>query len=264
VELAEYARVFVAALSLVARIQIGINSVMRCFHITGSDDRMDCRDMYYDPLNPLPPKCEKCGFPDLDHVPQPYYLVKSRTMSPNEIALAENGNFLVRSRIRRIFELFASGQCDFFPTCFKGTALETPWSLVVPANQVITARVDPAIPRCETCGQPRSAHPGSQYVEWLWNFDSESEVLKSSTWGSCTSGWKTWISRHLFMSVRLFHLFKKVKANGLDEATCGKRTKPNTEESDWIKQKLELLKEHGIPFHPAGTLSEEDSKWLRD
>ena len=32
---------------------------------------MDCRDMFYDPINPLPKKCPKCGFPDLDHVPRP-------------------------------------------------------------------------------------------------------------------------------------------------------------------------------------------------
>ncbi len=39
---------------------------MRCIEMTGSDDRMDCRDMFYDPINALPRTCQKCGFPDLD------------------------------------------------------------------------------------------------------------------------------------------------------------------------------------------------------
>jgi hypothetical protein len=75
---------------------------MRCVHISASDDRMDCRDMFHEPINPLSRKCPKCGFPDLDHVPQPYFLIKSRAMSPNELALAENGNFFIRERIRRV------------------------------------------------------------------------------------------------------------------------------------------------------------------
>jgi len=71
---------------------------------------MDCRDMFYDPINPLPAQCPECGFPDLDHVPLPYFLVKSRTRSPNELAEAENGNFFVRERIRRVLELLALNQ----------------------------------------------------------------------------------------------------------------------------------------------------------
>jgi hypothetical protein len=62
---------------------------------------MNCRDMFWDPINPLPRKCAKCGFPDLDFVPQPYFLVKSRAMSPNELALAEKGNFFGRSTRER-------------------------------------------------------------------------------------------------------------------------------------------------------------------
>ena len=87
---------------------------MRCVKISTSDDRMDCRNMFYDPINPLPRKCLKCGFPDLDHVPQPYFLVKSRTMGPNELAGAENGNFFIRERVRRVFDLLVPELCATF------------------------------------------------------------------------------------------------------------------------------------------------------
>src|ERR1700691_2747824 len=84
-----------------------VTFAMRCITITGSDDRMDCRDMFYCPINPLPRKCPKCGAPDLDHVSQPYFLVKSRTMSRNELALAETGNFFVSQRVRRVMDVLA-------------------------------------------------------------------------------------------------------------------------------------------------------------
>lgn len=249
---------------------------MRCVKISTSDDRMDCREMFYDPINPLPRKCPKCGFPDLDHVPQPYFLIKSRTMSPNELAGANNGNFLVRERVRQVLDLLAPGQCTFFPTCYKGTSEKTPWLLVFPNHQVVTAKVNPSIPRCAACGEPRSAHPGTQWSEMLfgrpprdqacgegWTADSDYEVLKSSTWGSSERGWDQWISRNLYLSVRLLHLLKKIKAKGFDEATCQKPVAPDKEEVGWIKEKLQLLEASGIPFYPAGTVSDDDAKWFR-
>jgi hypothetical protein len=250
---------------------------MRCVEVTGSDDRMDCGRMFYDPINPLPQKCLKCGFPDLDYVPQPYFLVKSRNMTPNELALAGYGNFLVRERVRRVLEILAPGQCSYFPTCYKGTSENTPWFLAVPNHQVVTAKVNPTIPRCDACREPRSAHRGTQWSEWLfdkpsrnqprgegWTDESEFEVLKSSTWGSSERGWNQWISRGLYMSVRLSHLLKKIKARGFYEATCQKPATPNKEESAWIKEKIQVLKGSGIPLHPAGTISEEDARWLRE
>ena len=219
--------------------------------------------MFYGPINSLPIKCDACGFPDLDHVPQPYYLVKSRTMSPNEILPAENGNFFVRGRIRKVLELLAPHECDFFSTCYKGTAEQTPWFLAVPNHQVVTAKVDPSIIRCDACGEPRSAHPGSQFIEDLWNYDSDHEIIQSSTWSSSEIGWDKWIDRHLFFSVRLFWLLKQIKAKGLDEATCGKKTSPNKEEADWIDKQLVLLVNHGIPLHSPGSLSNGDTTWFR-
>jgi len=235
---------------------------MRCIELRGSDNRMDCRNMFYDPINSLPAKCHACGFPDLDHVPQPYYLVKSRTMSSNEMAPAENGNFFVRDRVRTVLDLLAPGECDFYPTCYKGTADQTPWHLAVPTHQVLTGKVDPSIARCDTCGEPRSAHPGTQFSEWLRNDDSDHDVIKSSTWGSSETGWSEWIDRDCFMSVRLFSSLKRIKAKGLVEAWC-ETTSPNKGERDWIGEQLELLKDRGIPLLAAGTVSAADAKWFR-
>jgi hypothetical protein len=228
---------------------------------------MDCRDMFYDPINPLPRKCLKCGFPDLDHISQPYFLVKSRTMGPNELAGAENGNFFVRERVRRVLDILAPGQCTYFPTCYKGNTEKTPWLLAVPGHQLATGKVKTSIPRCETCGEPRSAHPGTQWSEVFFGrpprkrphgqgrtAEADYEILKSSTWASSERGWDQWITRNFYMSIRLLHLLRKIKARGFYEATCEEPIKPNKEEAAWIKEKLQVLEASGIPFHPAGTV----------
>jgi SMI1 / KNR4 family (SUKH-1) len=250
---------------------------MRCVKITGSDDRMDCRHMFRDPVNPLPRKCPKCGFPDLDYVPQPYFLVKSRTLSPNELAVAANGNFFVRARIRRVLDELAPGQCANFPTCFERTTEKSPWLLAVPNHQVVTAMVNPSVPRCQACGEPRSAHPGSQWSEHLfgtprhdlrrgvaWTAESDYDILQSSTWASSVRGWDEWISRGLYMSIRLLHLLKKIKARGLDEATCQKPVAPDKEDSAWIKEKLQLLETSGIPLHADAMSSDDDAEWFQE
>jgi hypothetical protein len=250
---------------------------MRSVLVATSDNRMDCRFAFSDPINLLPKKCVKCGFPDLDHIPQPYFVGKSRTMTPNELAGAENGNFFVRNRVRQVLELLDPGLCSFYPTTFSGTTTATPWLLAVPNQQIVTARVDPSIPRCAACGEPRSAHPGTQWSESLfgapprgqlsgegWAAEGEYDVLKSSTWGSSERGWNLWISRDLYVSVRLLHLLKKIKAKGFYEATCQKPVSPNKEESAWINEKVQFLVSAGIALHAEGTLSETDSQWLRE
>lgn len=232
--------------------------------------------MFHGPINELPAKCATCGFPNLDFVPSPYFLVRSRTLTPNELAMAENGNFLVCDRIRQVLDLLVPGQCIFFPTHFVGSSKKTPWFLAVPQKQIITAKVKPSIRRCGICCEPFSAHPGTQYSEWLfypqasgrkgpgWTGDSEFDVLKSSTWGSCTEGWDKWIQRDLFMSVRLLSLLKAIKAKGFYEATCGKPATPDKDESAWVREQIGRIKSHGIPLHPSGTLSDIDGKWFRD
>jgi hypothetical protein len=246
---------------------------MRCVTISSSDERMDCRSLFYEPINPLPTKCPACGFPDLDHVPQPYYIARGRSMSSNELAQAENGNFFLRPRVHHVFELLLPGLCNYFPTIYKGTAEQTPWMLAVPNHRIVTAHVDPSIARCATCGEPRSAHPGTQWTESMlhsshpgesWWCNLEYDVAKAATWGSSEEGWDKWISRNLFLSIRLLHLLKKIKAKGFYEATCQKPVAPNHEESSWIKENLNVLQSAGIAPYPPGTLSPGDQKWLRD
>ena len=236
---------------------------MQCIELTGSDNRLDCRDMFHDPLNLLPVKCAGCGFPDLECVPHPYYLIKSRTLSPNEMASAENGNFLVRDRVRHVLQVLAPRQCQFFATHYQGTSEETPWSLAVPTHQIATALVKPSIPRCQVCSEPRSAHPGSQYDDWLWNYQSDYDLLNSSTWGSSEQGWNKWIHRDFFMSVRLFHLLKSIGAKGLYETTCGETTKPDKKDAEWIRDSIVTLHRSSVALNSPGTVSGEDAKWLR-
>ena len=232
---------------------------MRHVQVMGSDDRMDCGGVYENPINALPRKCDTCGFPDLKHVPQPYFLMRGRTTTPNEMASAENGNILVRDRVLRVIELLAPRQCAFYPTSYKDTTQQTPWFLMVPLNQVVGGIVDANIPRCSACSEPRSAHPGSQWTERVFkpavnmpvdleyiHSDSEFEIVKSSTWGSCTSGWEKWISRDAFMSVRMLYLLNKIKAKGINQITCQKLVSPNRDESAWIKEKLAVLQSNGI------------------
>jgi len=97
-----------------------------------------------------------------------------------------------------------------------------------------------------------------------WSCELEHEIVKSATWGSSEKGWDQWISRDLYMSVRLLNLLKKIKAKGFHEATCQKTTSPDKDESAWIKEKLQVLEGAGIPLHADGMLSDDDAKWLRD
>lgn len=63
----------------------------------GSDKRMDHQGSFDLSVNPLPVKCLRCTFPDLDFIPQPYYLAKGIT-KPTEMEPAELGNFFLRER----------------------------------------------------------------------------------------------------------------------------------------------------------------------
>jgi hypothetical protein len=208
----------------------------------------------------------------LDFVPQPYFLVKARTMSPNELALAENGNFLVRDRVRKVLELLAPGQCGFYPTCFAKTTEVTPWFLAVPKHQLPPGvKVDPKIPRCEACGEPRSAH-GTQLVkpdftptaaDLLRTNESEFEILKSSSWLSSEKSWSDWIMRGLFFSIRLIELLKKIEAKGLVSGYhCYAALSPEKSEKAWARQQAAFLEEQGIPMRAPGTVSAQDTKWF--
>ena len=156
----------------------------------GSDTRMDQSGNWHDPLNPLPIHCEQCGFPKIDFVPQPYFLLKSRSMNNNQLSQAELGNFFVKPKAKQIIEAIAPGQCRFFPTHCKGTDSETPWQLAVPVHFRKGCRVKSKIERCSACGQPASAHWGSQFEDYGKN--AAFDITKDEQWNSkgSDSGWK--------------------------------------------------------------------------
>jgi SMI1/KNR4 family protein SUKH-1 len=235
---------------------------MRCIEMTGSDNRMDCRATFDDPLNRLPAKCPACGFPDLDHVPQPYFLRRGPTKQSNELALAQNGNFFVRPRAHQVLELVTPRSCKFFPTHYKGTSEETPWLLAVPVEHLVSGTVKKSIRRCPDCGEPASSHPGSQWAE-RYSSVTGHEIAKDKTWASSEKSWTVWLDRALFFSVRLYILLKKLKIRGIVEVTCKGETRPDSEDMAWVQEKLSLLQQHGFPSEPPGSISAEDRKWFR-
>jgi len=234
---------------------------MQTIEITCSDQRLDHGQSFDDPINPLPVSCPECRFPVLDHVPQPYAVVKSRTNTSNEVSLAAYGNLLVAERVKVVIEIVAPDLCQYFPTVFQKTDEVTNWHLAVPRRFGSTGTVSPAIKRCPACGEPASAHPGSQYD--TRQVSSDSDIAKAKNWASSESGWAKWMDRSLILSVRFLHLLKKLNAKGLYEATCGEVTKPDTDDLQWIDNMINRLSEHGIRLTAPGTLSKEDSRWFR-
>src|ERR1700744_6610083 len=105
--------------------------MIRPIEICGSDTRMDHRNLMGGGpgINPLPAACKTCGFPDIDFVPTPYFLIRSRATSNNELALAELGNLLVKARVRKIFETVIPDLCDFHPTLGRNAPVPPPWFL---------------------------------------------------------------------------------------------------------------------------------------
>ncbi len=108
--------------------------MIRPIHICGSDTTMDHRNLMGGGpgINPVPPACQTCGFPDIDFIPNPYCLIRSRAMSSKEFAFAELGNLLVKHRVKQIFEVAIPGLCTFHPTYFQKSSETTPWFLAVP------------------------------------------------------------------------------------------------------------------------------------
>ena len=184
-------------------------------------------------------------------------------MTPHEAVPAAYGNLLVRGRVRRVLEAVVPGACSFHPTAFaKGTGV-SPWSLAVPAHDIPTGVVDPAIPRCPACGQPRSSHPGTQWTGWLLGpvpFDGPHDLFKSATWASSEAGWERWLDRAAFMSGRLFGLLERLGIKGLDEATCtpaGRAQERQRTHRAWIDEQLAQVIAARIPTQPPGKVSAE-------
>lgn len=254
--------------------------------VCGSDQRMDQRGNFDLPVNPLPVKCPRCTFPDVDFVPQPYHLAKGMS-KPTEMQQAELGNFFVRERTRKILEVVAPGQCQFFPTHdLKGKAA-TPWFLAVPITLIHTATVKKSVPRCPDCGEPKVAHPGSHYEYQDMGVVTQ-DVFKSSNWSSSESigeesrwyymhilGWKKrekvppdqWtrisLGRELYFSIRLVTLLKSLGIRGLFPFGCDDE-KPNADDRAWVDEKLRLLVQQGLVEKPAVKPSPTMDKWFRN
>jgi hypothetical protein len=236
--------------------------MFRHAQMIGPDKRMDQREPFAMPANPLSRKCPRCTFPDIDFVPQPYFLVKG-VGNPKEMAPAEIGNFLVRSRARQILEAVAPDQCRFYPTHDLKTKEETGWFLAVPTTLIRTATIKSTVPRCPECGEAQVAHPGSHYQ----NAPGErpvaaipQDVFKSLNWSSYETigeespwyyknilGWTTkqpvppfqWtritLGRELYFSIRLRALLKKLGIKGLSVCS-GQDDRPNREELAWVDE----------------------------
>jgi hypothetical protein len=241
---------------------------LRYVSVTGSDRRMDTRGTFGLPANPLPVRCARCTFPDLDFVPQPYLLAKG-TADPNEVAEAEVGNLLVRDRTRKVLEAVAPGACRFHPTHDAKTKEPTPWSLAVPTAVVRTATVKASVPRCPACGEPKVAHPGSHY-EWLAPPRVSHELFKSAEWASgeatvesnrgyllhilgqkefkkpAPGVWmRTGLGRYITFSVRLVSLFKAAGIKGLYPSAFDGAT-PDPTDRDWVVEQMARLEQVGL------------------
>ena len=81
-----------------------VESEKRFIQLSLSDTRMDQKGAWFngDSLNPLPTRCKTCGFPDLDFVPQPYFILRGASMTPAEIGGSNYGCLLVKDRLKAV------------------------------------------------------------------------------------------------------------------------------------------------------------------
>jgi hypothetical protein len=187
---------------------------MRVSQITCSDERMDIKDintMLDTPVNQYSIKCNECALPDIDKVPQPYYLMRKRIYSGVEIFKADLGNLLVSARIKAVIEQLFPNQCTFYKTYIEGENIPTKWWLGAINNKVISGETKDEIPRCKSCDEPLYAHPGTQYKYWYQDMEVDYDIVKSMNWYCFSTSTRTnnWIFRDVFLSVRFIGLLKK-------------------------------------------------------
>lgn len=251
--------------------------------MSGPDVQMDQRGDSYEPANALPIKCPHCTFPALDFIAKPYVLTKG-VSAPAEISPAYAGNFLVRERVRRIFEVAVPRTCTFHSTVERKSKKTAPWWLAVPRHKLETPISKPNPPFCSKCREPKLWRCAMGPVwEKMIHFDSRGvDVFKMSEWYAMRTveddfaetnryrktsrlpplPWSHWgveppphpqrwtrkmLSRDLYFSVRLEQLLKRAKVKGQLVRFLGfKEVKPTPDDEAWIEEKLTLLAKHGL------------------
>ncbi len=148
----------------------------------GSDEQMDQCGVRSDAINLPPAKCKLCGMPDLDYVPQPYFLKGAG--SPLDMDQAVAGNFFVKANARKILETVVPKDCLFYPTHDLKKRTPTPWFLAVPVHKGRTATPLKHIERCKACREPKGCGVGLCEVHPIpWQGH---EILKTANWISDT------------------------------------------------------------------------------
>lgn len=252
--------------------------------MVGPDMQMDLiGDTWTNPANPLPAKCLHCTFPDLDFVAEPYLLAKGFE-SPAETSNAQVGNFLVRDRVKRIFEVAVPGACNFYKTADRRGKKESTWWLAVPTQVIETPMPKTEPPYCSKCGEPKERN-GAMKDSWdaMIGFDSggvdvfkskllyssgtvEDQVRACNEWRRGLnepplpwSHWKStepphaerWtrlmMNRDLYFSIRLEQLLKRAKVKGqLIRFGDLNGQKTSTDDEQWIAEKLRMLEKDGL------------------
>lgn len=241
---------------------------MRVSLVMSSDETMDIRDtnrLHETPVNEYGIKCNRCSFPDIEKVPQPYYLLRNRIYSGVEIFEADLANLLVSSRIKAVIERLFPNQCTFYKTYIEGEKISTRWWLAVINNKVISGEVKDEIPRCEYCGEPLYAHPGTQYKNWHHDMEANFDLVKSENWHTISTKNRNehWLSRDLFLSVRFIGLLKKLKAKGIYQYLYSEYKKLLPAEKLWIDNAFSSIEED-LRIPQSKDISEDEIQWLKD
>jgi len=216
---------------------------IRLSSITCSDKRLDILDnikLLDLPVNKYELKCRVCEFPNIDLIPNPYFIAKNRDFSGVEIMKADLGNLLISDRLKQIFEILFENQLVFFQTYILNSKITTKWWLAIPTNMIINGKVKNYVKKCKSCSEPLSAHPGYQYEFWIEDIESTFDIIKSKNWHSIDENdWKqSWIDRDILLSVRLISLLKRIKANGIYQFSNSKYKKLTEEEKKWVENSL--------------------------
>jgi hypothetical protein len=260
------------------------------------DEHGDCR-----PANELPLKCPHCTFPDLDYIANPYILARGISI-PAETAPARLGNFLIRDRVRLIFELAVPGACSFHSTDAGKTKVMSPWWLAVPKRKLQTPWPKPSPPFCSKCGEPKVwwSPMGPTWEKMRYYDTGEIDVFKTAEWGAMAtvedsyeeanahrkkSGLPplTWSERDvpppshperwtrgnpwrdLYFSVRLEQLLKRARVKGqLVRALDFKDVELSGEDVSWIEERLAQLRQNGLVGETKPAKNVGAQRWFRD